>query len=66
LQKSIEIARSVRARLQSIFGIHVDFSIAFGGGFFLRKKPLSSLASVYTNSENAIVVPKDDQKDIGL
>jgi hypothetical protein len=24
------------------------------GGFFLRKKPLSSMASVYTNSENAI------------
>jgi hypothetical protein len=24
------------------------------GGFFLRKKPLSSLAPVYTNSENAL------------
>jgi hypothetical protein len=25
------------------------------GGFFLRKKPLSSMASVYTNSENALI-----------
>jgi hypothetical protein len=42
--------------IQSIFGIHVAFSIASGGGFFLRKKPLSSLASVYANSENAIAL----------
>jgi hypothetical protein len=27
------------------------------GGFFLRKKPLECLLSVYSNSENAIVAP---------
>jgi hypothetical protein len=26
------------------------------GGFFLRKKPLECVLSVYTNSENALVV----------
>jgi|ERR1017187_113320 hypothetical protein len=39
---------------QSIFGIHVDFLRALKGDFFLRKKPLSIVPSVYTNSENAI------------
>jgi hypothetical protein len=39
---------------ESIFEIHADFSIALEGGFFLTKKPLSSMASVYTNTENAI------------
>jgi hypothetical protein len=31
----------------------------FGGGFFLRKKPLSELPSVYSNSENAITAASD-------
>jgi hypothetical protein len=34
--------------------MHVDFLSAVKGGFFLRKKPLSILPSVYSNSENAI------------
>jgi hypothetical protein len=34
--------------------MHIDFSMGMEGGFFLMKKPLSSMASVYTNSENAI------------
>ncbi|MGB6743129.1 MAG: hypothetical protein WBE38_05670, partial [Terracidiphilus sp.] len=38
----------------SIFGIHVDFLRAVKGGFFLMKKPLVCVLSVYTNSENAI------------
>jgi hypothetical protein len=38
----------------SIFGIHVDFLRAAKGGFFLMKKPLEFLLSVYSNSENAI------------
>jgi len=34
------------------------------GGFFLRKKPLSSMASVYTNFENAITGQK--RKDVRM
>jgi hypothetical protein len=34
--------------------MHVDFLSDAQGGFFLRKKPLSVLLSVYTNSENAL------------
>jgi hypothetical protein len=41
-------------RVQSIFGIHVDFLRAVKGGFFLMKKPLWLVLSVYSNSENAI------------
>jgi hypothetical protein len=32
----------------------LDFLRALKGGFFLRKKPLSIVPSVYTNSENAV------------
>jgi hypothetical protein len=42
---------------QSIFGIHVDFLRAIKGGFFLMKKPLECVHSVYSNSENAIACP---------
>jgi hypothetical protein len=48
------LAGSDAGLVQSIFGIHVDFLSALKGGFFLRKKPLSIVPSVYTNSENAI------------
>jgi hypothetical protein len=34
--------------------MHVEFSRELGGGFSLRKKPLSSMASVDNNSENAL------------
>jgi hypothetical protein len=36
------------------FLIHVDFLNAAKGGFFLMKKPLECVLSVYTNSEAAI------------
>jgi hypothetical protein len=36
------------------------------GGFLLSKKPLSIQASVYTNSENAIAVPDEQQNHVGL
>ena len=39
---------------QSSFGIHVDFLSVVKGGFFLMKKPLECVLSVYTNSETAI------------
>jgi hypothetical protein len=32
----------------------IDFLRAVKGGFFLRKKPLECVLSVYTNSENAL------------
>jgi hypothetical protein len=35
--------------------MHVDFLSLVKGGFFLVKKPLECLLSVYTNSETAIV-----------
>jgi hypothetical protein len=47
---------SARRPFQSIFGIHIDFLSGVQGGFFLRKKPLSIVLSVYTHSENAIAV----------
>jgi hypothetical protein len=34
-----------------LFGIHIDFLRAAEGCFFLRKKPLECVLSVYTNSE---------------
>ncbi len=43
--------------LQSIFGIHIDFLRGVQGAFFLRKKALSCVLSVYSNSENAITPP---------
>jgi hypothetical protein len=46
----------MRAEHKSIFGIHADFSKAVNGGFFLRKKPLEHVLSVYSNSENAIAL----------
>jgi hypothetical protein len=39
---------------QSSFGIHVDFLRLVKGVFFLIKKPLEGMLSVYTNSETAI------------
>jgi hypothetical protein len=39
---------------ESIFGIHIAFIRSLKGGFFLRKKPLERVLSVYNNSENAI------------
>jgi hypothetical protein len=39
---------------ESSFGIYVDFLRAAKGGFFLMKKPLERVLSVYTNSETAI------------
>jgi hypothetical protein len=58
---------------RGIFGIHVNFSRAFGGGFYfhptskdrspgipLRKRELSSMASVYTNSENALLIRQEN------
>jgi hypothetical protein len=39
---------------QSIFGIHIDFFSTVKGGFFLRKKPLECVFSVYTNSEKML------------
>ena len=50
-------ARAVRFRSRthkSSFGIDVDFLRVAKGGFFLMKKPLERVLSVYTNSETAI------------
>src|ERR1019366_11700 len=44
-----------RESSRSSFGIHVDFLSAVKGGFFLRKKPLECVLSVFTNSETALV-----------
>jgi hypothetical protein len=46
--------QGTEAQRSSIFGIHVDFLRAVKGGFFVRKKPLECVVSVYSNSENAI------------
>jgi hypothetical protein len=48
------LSSNFASSVQSISGIHADFLRAVKGGFFLRKKPLESVLSVYTNSENAI------------
>jgi hypothetical protein len=42
--------------VQSIFGIHLDLLKAVKGGFFLMKKSLECMLSVYINPENAIRV----------
>ena len=38
---------------KSIFGTSMDFLSVWKGGFFLKKKPLECMSSVYSNSENA-------------
>ena len=43
---------------ESIFGIHVDFLRPSKGGYFLRKKGLECVVSVYANSENAIALKR--------
>jgi hypothetical protein len=40
---------------ESIFGIHIDFFRTVKGGFFLRKKPLECVLSVYINSEEVML-----------
>src|ERR1700733_10629465 len=47
-----------------IFGIHIDFLSALKGGFFLRKKPLECVLSVYSNSENAIAAQRIPNGDL--
>jgi hypothetical protein len=42
-----------RPRAKNISGMHVDFLSSVNGGFFLRKKPLECVLSVYINSEKA-------------
>ena len=46
--------RRKRFIAQSSFGIHIDFLRGVQGAFFLRKKALSSVLSVDTNSKTAI------------
>jgi hypothetical protein len=49
---------------RSILGIQIDFFSTVKGGFFLRKKPLECVLSVYTNSENALVVRLAESEDL--